>query len=224
MECIVGRTVPYRPQWDNTIDPGGTCNVTSMVHALEICGIMYSHPDGMQPEDYLAKLLESPESYSRMARLYRWAVGTYRPRHIHAMLSWAVNEKLVGREVTFFTERASMQEIIYHIWASRTPIVTGGRFTPYGHIVTVVGFETAQEDFSYVSSPDSIELAAVRTIIINDSWGNYLTGYRDRNGYNVRLPYHTFVKLVKTEGSEKRKFAHFFYPDGTVPAYLEHLR
>lgn len=222
MELIIGRTIPYRPQWDNAIDPSGTCNVTSMVNALEVGNFEFQAPEGMQPEDYLATLLETKEAYSIMARLYKWAVGSYKPRHVHGMLSWAVNEKLVGTPVTFFTERAHMREIIYHMVATRTAVVTSGRFTPYGHVVTIVGFASSQDDILMATAPQDIKLSHISHIIVNDPWGNYFTGYRDKNGFNVRFPYHTFVGLANTPGKEDRKYAHFFYR-GSIPRYLEHL-
>ena len=222
MELIIGRSIPYRPQWDNTLYPASTCNTTSMVHALEVSGIPFTYPEDMQPEDYLTNILESKEAYSRLVKLYKWAVGKYPPRQVHAMLSWAVNEKLVGTPCTFFTTNATIQEMIYHLVATRTALVVGTDFTSYGHIVTVVGLATAQEDIMQAQSPRDVNLEAISSIIVNDSWGNYLTGYKDRNGFNIRVPFHTYIAKTRTPGKLTGKWVHFFYLD-EVPSYLEHL-
>jgi len=221
MKFILGRNIPYRPQWDNKLFPSTTCNTTSMVHALEIANIPFSCPANEQPEDYLTSILESKEAFTLMAKLYRWAVGSYHPRHVHGMLSWAVNEKLVKKDVTFFTTKAHIKDIIFHMVVSRTPVVTGGKFTPYGHIVTVVGFDSDQP-LEEIVSPNLVELRRIKSIIINDSWGNYFTGYKNRNGYNIEFPYHTFISIANEIGREDRRWAHFFYTDG-VPHYLAHL-
>ena len=49
---------PYRTQRNNRIGPTQTCQVTSMIMALEASGIAFEYPKDEQPEDYLARLLK----------------------------------------------------------------------------------------------------------------------------------------------------------------------
>ncbi len=220
---IVGKAVPYRPQRDNQYFPSTTCNTTAMIHALEIGEIPFIYPPNMQPEDYLTQILEDESSVTRMKKLYNWAIGKYRPRHIHAMLSWAVNERLVGKNVTFFTERATINHIIASFILSRMGVVVSTMFTQYGHIVTAVGVETEQTDIEQITSPNDIDRTKVTAIYVNDPWGNVLTNYKDHNGYHIRVPYRMFIDKTKTLKSETKKMAHFFYTNETIPDYLKEL-
>ena len=60
-----------------------------------------------------------------------------------------------------------------------------------------------QSDIESVTDPLDIDTNFISKIIIDDSWGNVMTDYKDRNGYNVSIPYAVFVKHI-LEYSKKR--------------------
>lgn len=199
---------PYYDQRNNTMYPNGACNVTSMICALDASGITYEYPETMQPEDYLMQILETEESWKKLRSEYAWAVRDgYSPRHVHAMLDWAVNEKLVGSPVVE-TKTVSIQEILLSTLRGSAVVVTG-RFTKAGHIVCVVGFDSVI-DLSGNSRESDISLDMVRSVIVDDPYGNYHTGYVDHRGNDIRFTVKDFNNLTRNFGSVSTKLAHIF--------------
>lgn len=91
---------------------------------------------------------------------------------------------------TNFSTRRRWAEIDKEIAEGR-PVVLPGYFTATGHVVTVIGY-----------TPSGL--------IVNDPWGNALTGYRDTNG--ARLFYPNGFLLDKC-GRDGDLWAHFIYPN-----------
>ncbi len=207
----------YHSQRNNAIAPGRTCNVTSMVMALKATGIPFESPEGIQPEDHLASLLGSPEAFEKRDREYPWAMlANVHPREVHELLSWAVNELLVGRPCTVFTTRASIQELLFRIARHQAASVVSGRFTKSGHIVALVGFECSGPDLSDAPSPGRVDLSAVSRVIIDDPWGDVRSGYRDVNGDDVSLSVAEFDHYTREFYSSGIKWAHLFTRTGTI--------
>lgn len=206
-------TNPYHTQRNNRIDPTQTCQVTSMIMGLKASGIPFDCPESEQPEDYLARILDEPDAHEKLRREYPDLAGRP-PREVHAILSWAVNEKLVKRRVTQFSTRVSMQEILHRIARHRCASVVSGRFTSYGHVVTVVGFESKQDRIEDLGSPGQVDLDNIQSIIVDDPWGNSKTGYRDTNGDDVIYTLQEFARLTRVYGSLDVKWAHLFSRDG----------
>jgi hypothetical protein len=180
-----------------------------MVQALEASGLRFEYPKDMQPEDYLTQILDSQEAWDIMRSRHPWAIaGGYSPRHVHDMLVWAVNEKLLRRKVVEY-KCISTHQIILSLLKGRA-LVVAGRFTKFGHIVAVVGFETSQEDINANSSPENIDLAKVDKIIIDDPYGNYHTGYKDINGNDTPFTLQQFNWVVKEYNNLNKKWAHVF--------------
>ncbi len=203
----------YRTQRNNRIDPAQTCQVTSMIMAIEASGISFEYPKEEQPEDYLARLLDEPDAWAKLRKEYPAMAGRP-PREVHAILSWAVNEKLCKRRVTTFTTRVSMQEILWRIARYKSASVVSGRFTSYGHLVTVIGFETRQERVDDVWNPCQLDLDKVEAVIIDDPFGNSKTGYKDTNGNDVYYSLQEFAHLTRIYDSLDIKWAHLFSRDG----------
>lgn len=206
-------TNPYHTQRNNRIDPTQTCQVTSMIMALKASGIPFDCPESEQPEDYLTLLLDEPDAHEKLRREYP-SLADRPPREVHAILSWAVNEKLVKRRVTQFSTRVSMQEILYRIARHKCAAVMSGRFTNYGHLVTVVGFESKQDRIEDLGSPGQVDMDSVQSIIIDDPWGDGRTGYRDTNGDDVVYTLQEFAHLTRVFDSLDAKWAHIFSRDG----------
>lgn len=204
---------PYRTQRNNRIDPAQTCQVTSMIMALEASGIAFDYPKDEQPEDYLARLLDEPDAWAKLKKEYPAMAGRP-PREVHAILSWAVNEKLCKRRVTTFTTKVSTQEILWRIARHKSASVVSGRFTSYGHLVTVIGFETEQDRIEDLGSPGLLDLDKVQSVIVDDPWGNSKTGYRNQDGNDVVYSLQEFAHLTRVFDSLDAKWAHLFSRDG----------
>lgn len=205
----------YHTQRNNEIDPANACNTTAMIMALKATGIPFSYPKDVQPEDHLAAFLSTPEAYARRDAEYPWAKASKTPpREVHALLSWAVNECLTALPRTIFTPSVSLQELLFRIARHRAASVVSGRFTPGGHVVTLVGFEAPGPDLSRSRSPAAIDLSTVSRVIIDDPWGDVRTGYRDHNGDDISLSLAEFDSLTREYGNPNRKWAHLFSRDG----------
>lgn len=206
-------TNEYRTQRNNRIAPTETCQVTATIMALEASGIGFECPDGVQPEDYLAGILDAPEAHEKLKREFP-TLKNRAPREVHSILSWAINERLVRSKVSLFTTRASLQELLFRIARYRTASLVSGRFTPDGHIAALIGFESDQIDLADAGSPATVEIGAVRRLFIDDPWGDWTTGYTDRNGDDVSIPLEVFNSLTREYGQSRKKWAHLFSRDG----------
>lgn len=211
MVVNISKNSEYHTQRNNIFHPQGSCNTTASINALRASNIDFDCPEGMQAEDYLTQILDTKESWDRMRRNFPWAIkGGYHPRHIHYMLEWAINKKLVGREVDNFHLDVSIKEILFHVLKNECAVNVNGRFTDFGHIVTVVGFKTFQDDLEYIYSPQDIDLKFVESIIIDDPYGNWHTGYNDPGGNDIEFSLEQFDWLTKNYNDENNKWGHLF--------------
>ncbi len=121
--------------------------------------------------------------------LFQWIVRRYGigGQTDHGALSAVI--RAYGFRTTFSTRRR-WAEIDKEIAEGR-PVVLPGYFTATGHVVTVIGY-----------TPSGL--------IVNDPWGNALTGYRDT--YGARLFYPNGFLLDKC-GRDGDLWAHFIYPN-----------
>lgn len=203
----------FHTQRNNEIDPASTCNVTAMVNALLCTGIEIHAPKEVQPEDHLARFLAGDEAKDFLAKNYP-ALAGHKPREVHAVLSWAVNTFLVGRKVTVFSSSVHLSEILFRLVHQKAAACVSGTFTPKGHVVALVGFETGQDDIEQMTNPGSVDLGQVRKILVNDSWGDWHAAYKlAASGYEVAFTMAEFQGLVREVGSPY-KWAHLFDRDG----------
>lgn len=203
---------PYHTQRNNAIDPHATCQVTAAIMALRASGIPFIHPRDTQPEDHLAQILNSPEAHEKLRKEYPH-FASRPPREVHAILSWGIN-KLAGKQVSIFTTRATTKELLFRIAVHKAASCLSGRWTSYGHVVTLVGFESDQADLDLAHFPDFIDLSKVSRIIIDDPYGDGKTGYRDPDGDDVSYTLEEFNQLSRDYGEHGRKWAHLFDIDG----------
>lgn len=73
---------------------------------------------------------------------------------------------------------------------NRRPIVLAGDFTASGHIITVIGYNS-------------------QGFIVNDPWGDALTGYSDTEGSHLLYPYNYLNQVAGPDGNV---WAHFISP------------
>jgi hypothetical protein len=177
-------------QRNNELKPQESCNVTSMVMALDYLG--YTFPEGYhkQPEDNLRAFMESIKLEPT----------------VHNQLSKGVNEWM-GKKVTFFSTSVPIDTLINEIMAGR-PAVLSGTFpgypnlvkNPLGHIVCLVGFEWIKNNYNEIPS----------AAIVDDPWGNTLANWKG-SGNDIRIPWELFIKWFKPIGNPKIKWVHLFY-------------
>jgi len=211
MKILIALKDDYHTQRNNLIDPTDTCNVTSMINALKASGIRIPVTEG-QPEDTLAKILGSKEAKDKLAKEFP-SMASMPPREVHAMLSWAVNEKLVGAKVTTFASSVSLQEILFRIAKHRAASVVSTTMTRRGHLVAVVGFSSTQS-IDEIKNPATVALKQVRRIYLLDSWGDWSACYEaGSSGFCVGISTQEFMAMAKPVAAE-RKWAHLFSAEG----------
>lgn len=175
--------VPYRSQRDNVNKPSSTCNVTCVAMVLEAVGARAPR-EGQQLEDALFERIASPEGEEALEWIASWAVGKVAPWTVHAMLVWVARQW--GQELSFSTTRTWPQ--IDRELAAGRPVILAGRFTGEGgHLVVLIG-------------------KAPGGYVVHDPWGDWLTGYADRNGAARVYPADRLVKVTARDGAV---WAHF---------------
>lgn len=173
--------------------PKSECNTTSAAMACIYTG--HEIPsEGIMPEDYLMDILDSEEG---RAFLQKIAPGAkYNPWNDSYCIAWAVN-KALQKEVCRVV-KVTMDQMITHISNGGAAVVGGGFLSggTSGHFVCVVGFETDENN-------------SVKTIIVDDPYGNYNTNYKDHfDGNDIKFTLKTFIQL--TFGNSKTKTMQFY--------------
>jgi hypothetical protein len=112
--------IPYKSQLNNTINPSGSCNVTSIAMCLEFLQISQQGAAG-QFEDELYEYMEN-KGWSR-----------------HSPYDLAKLVRAYGAEDDF-TSQATVADVKAWLSAGK-PAVTHGYFTNFGHIIVLVGYD-----------------------------------------------------------------------------------
>jgi len=195
----------YYSQKNNTIDPYITCKPTATIEALAIAGWPFPKSDKYkQPEDALTALCRSERGYSIMREVDPRSKDR-NPNEYWQVIAWAINEEwyptyrpLIGPRWNW-TLREALVGITRGIPFAASTSMTGG-----GHIVCIVGFETTQDEKLYDSI--SLDLAAVKTIIIDDPYGDRTSGKYDltKSGWNNRYPLADFKQFWTGVGIQIR--------------------
>lgn len=177
--------VPYFKQRDNTWEPGGTCNVTSLAMVMAYLGVK-PQKEGVQLEDELFLRLQEPDAIAHFEKNYPSLKKMgYKPRHIHGMLGWlAIQYGLKWK----YSESTSLDDIDT-FGLTVGPLIISGTFTRSGHIVCLVG-KSINGDF-----------------IIHDPWGDWNSGYRDTDG-QYRIYNREDMEQVVTGPSASKKRTH----------------
>lgn len=163
----------YNRQTDNTENPHGSCNVTSMTMGLRWGGIPNTL-NGNQLED----------------ELYNFLLDNGLSRHYPYDLARGTNEfreKYFPDNSTFVTLRtdATWEDVEKHI-SDGKPCVVHGWFTESGHIITIVGKYGAGEGW-----------------IVNDPYGEWFDwGYDcDRSGEKLKYSHNLMNKTCGPDGT-----------------------
>ena len=193
-------------QRNNEIKPFESCNVTSMVMALDYKGYADQFPKGnyKQPEDNLRHYIETnPDCiriYENFCRSNTWARGIPAPQ-IHDVLSMCTN-LWMGKTVTRFQWNMRITEILNEIKEGR-PVVISGDFQrpgkePLGHIVVLVGYNDETQEVCY-----------------DDPFGKTYAWGPNNPGNDCWVSWELFIRDIKDCGVVDRKWAHIFFDKET---------
>jgi hypothetical protein len=186
----------YYRQNNNKLDPGVTCKPTATVECLDLAGWNLPPGEFEQPEDILTELCRSYQGVKRMIELDRTLNGTM-PETVWGVISWAVNDVWFPKDRPIIGPRWdwTMRDVLFGIVKGR-PFAASTWLTKGGHVVSVVGFETAQE--GPINSFDELDLSDVRSVIIDDPYGDRTSGTYDtaRSGWNNRYPIAEWTKGI----------------------------
>lgn len=194
----------YYNQRNNQLWPNSACNVTSLIMALCQAGQLDDLTEAQnranrarraaglstysQPEDSLMAHLHTDRwkehAAAQLGEEYR-----NRPQEVWGTLVAGANDWM--QDTVFHVDwDASLDDI--RVWLDTgRGVVFGGHFPGTGgHFVAVGGW-----------TPHGLE--------INDPWGNYLTGYRNQNGYGVEMPWTDF-QVIAHGRLTKAKVKQFF--------------
>lgn len=163
----------WNTQRDNRHTPGSACNVTSMQSAISM--------DLQITDDEMWELCYSPQVWDRLSKKFdkksmAWLAGMRTKRalnEVHSVLLCMLEELLgVGyAKIIGNLDPTILRKEIDLGYA----VVIAGQFTHAGHFVCVVGYDDSRQAY-----------------IVNDSWGDWMSGYRNQNGDNVAYVYNRF--------------------------------
>jgi hypothetical protein len=190
----ISRGIKNRYQLLTKRRPKSECNTTVATMGCIYTGHRIPAPDGVMPEDYLMDILDSPEGRAYLQKVCPGA--KYNPWNDSHCIAWAVN-KAVGKEACR-VQKATMPEMIDHIRHGGAVGIGGGFLSggTSGHFVCVVGVEYSND-------------TSVKSIIIDDPYGDYNEGYVDHfDGNDIPIKYADFVRL--TFGRANTKTMQFY--------------
>ena len=192
----------YLLQTENVKKPHSSCNTTSFGMGLDITkwDESFNISSKTRLPDYLTSFFESDLAF----RMRKTLVGetSIPPQQLHAVLEWGVNY-LCGSEVVSFSTNWPQERILKNLDKGLPVVLSGqfpfknrhGQWTTIGHIVILVG---------YIWEKDK-----PLQYIIDDPYGDYHTGYRDRNGNDVLMSQEDFDTIIRT-GDRGGKWGHLF--------------
>lgn len=154
----------YVNQRNNKIRPSASCNTSAVINAMVEAGIpiMFRKPNE-RPADTLMRYIDSTQWWDRLHEIDKGSRAN--PWNYSQILTEAVN-KLQGqviakwKSVTIEQMRKGLKIHTY---------VIGGTFSGLGHFVVVHGYDLNHKSF-----------------IVDDSWGDAKSHYRDHNGDDLR--------------------------------------
>ncbi|WP_147613846.1 C1 family peptidase [Treponema pectinovorum] len=204
MEVNNSKNKPYYTQRNNALKPNGACNVTSIINALSASGWpvqKLATQKHRQPEDSLMDFILTDE---RVQKFWKKTdpLGRYPANEWHPVLAYGTNLFLRKNGLLFegevalkFGELWNVEDIAEAIYAGGSAVLSGvfavknEKTTEHviGHVVAVVGLKDYGE--------------GVECFVIDDSWGDYRTGYKEHNGNDIPMPLSDFMRMLRPCGS-----------------------
>ena len=205
----------YNKQRDNEILPLVTCGPTSMAMALFQAGYTNWTKKDEDPADTITKFLTTDEAYERLYSVLGTKETNWRPFNIHSILTWGINEML-GQEVSIFKTSWSIHEVVLNLIKGGGVVLAGDFTLPdgreLGHMVSLAGFATSQQDIEQVEKTEGISMSNIPYFIIDDPYGDYTKGYRDHHGMNIEFDFNLFYDTLRKKGDHKNRWAHLIKP------------
>ena len=198
---------PYYTQRNNKLKPNGACNVTAKIAALVAAGYAVgalATEQYPQPEDALMHFILSDKRVDAYWRRID-PIGRCAPNEWHPVLAYGTNlflreRGVVGNDTVpvAWSEQHTVREIVQVIEGGGAAVLSGvflaeGKQT-IGHVVAAVGFKTDEN-------------GRLTQFIIDDSWGDYRTEYKNRNGNDIEMPLEDFQTKIRHCGTDC-KLAH----------------
>ena len=206
----------YNKQRDNEMLPIETCGPTSMAMALFQAGYTDWVKKDEDPADTITKALMTDEAYERMYSILGAKETNWKPFNIHAVLTWGVN-KMLKKQVSTFKTTWSINEVILNIIKGGGAVLSGDFTLPngveLGHIVSLAGFATYQQNIEEAEKTEDINLSDIPYFIIDDPYGDYTKGYRDHHGMNIEFDYNLFYDTLRKKGDHRKRWAHLIQPN-----------
>lgn len=223
----------YVASWKNT------CNVTSMIMALEYAGWIFPNGQYKQPEDNLAKfILENEEidnAYMKgqpaMYKTYHRSLNgqcskqelsnVFSPIELHDYLSKGTNLWLNSTATQFNTNCNFIKALWRYFVFDNLPMVISTNFGGFGHIVTCVGATWKESDYEkgvdqFKKDKSKYPEIIPENIIVDDPWGqvdlkkNIYPAGGGGSGNNKVIPWESVIAHVKPLNSTTCKWVHVF--------------
>ena len=204
-------------QRNNQVRPGVSCNVTSMIMMLDYAHIRFPSGTFKQPEDNLLTFLLSdkrveeyykevaPTDYTKYIQTGRDPELSFPPNEVHTVLSFGTN-LWIGKQITKFYGELPVQELMYRTTIGQSCVISG-EFAGLHHVVVLVGFNTTQ-DPATIQKIEDVDLTQIQSVILDDPYGDYRSGYKIQIGNGVEMPWVAFISQVKPQKNALVKRAH----------------
>lgn len=199
---------PLHTQRNNELNPNGACGPTSAANAIVSANSPFVYDKKQQLEDYIMRFLMSKRALAYLQKLHPGA--TYHPWNSSECIVWAINT--LAKQTICELQENNLQGILFNLAVKNNPVVLGGAFTENRHFVCTVGFNSKQSDILQVESPQDIDLKYLVSLIIDDSWGNFMTHYKNKDGNSIVLPADIY-RLVAMD-NKKIKTTQVYFANG----------
>lgn len=213
------RSSDYNKQRDNQRYPLETCGPTSMAMALSQSGYVVPTEKGQDPADAITMYLTTKPFYERMYDMLGTRDTRWKPFNLHALLTAGVNE-MMGKTVSQFRTNWKLKNLLFNIVQGGGAVLSGDFTLPdgreLGHMVSLAGFETYQQNIEMVEDYTEVELKALSSFIIDDPYGNWYTGYKDHHGNDIEYSIKDFNSIFRVKDSPNSKWAHLILPNNEV--------
>jgi Peptidase_C39 like family len=184
--------VPWYSQKDNAYQPHTSCFPTSLAMCMRYCldiegktKTAVGCSELIQLEDYIFQCLEDPETKAwiktNISRLGYWVLQ-YAPRYVYTIEAYIFNRLMnpLGYKATF-RDDLTYSVVCDWIETKQLPVVLGGNFSSVskvsGHMNCCTGFNKI----------------GIKEFIINDPYGNALTGYAKSEGAGMRYSFRFYM-------------------------------
>lgn len=200
----------YYSQRNNALKPGTACNVTALVMAacqagrlgeMVACQDYHNSKRMMDNKDPYKQPEDSIMSHLNMEKWRQHAMTQMRPQYynrpeeVWSTLVAGFNEWFSGpiadgphggavQSIARIDWNCSRADLMVYIDKGYGVVASGSFPTTKGHFVNIGGY-------------------TAHGIVINDSWGNYLTEYKDIHGYGIEMPFSDYDRIIKGRNDSK---------------------